>query len=151
MGMTTNISTNPEVANAAAEESPASSNESLLDLQRRLAWEQDQAMLEDFFNDPGKYFKSFWQQYKPVIINIGILVAGFFALKVLLSVIGFVTNLPLVSPLLELIGLGCTGWFIYRYLLKVETRKELFAKLDRIKQGIVGTVEEQTDIQVSEQ
>jgi CAAD domains of cyanobacterial aminoacyl-tRNA synthetase len=145
--MTTNVSMNPEVATAPTE----NSQESLLELQRRLAWEQDQAMIEDFFSDPSKYLKSFWEQYKPVIVNLGIILAGFFALKVLFSLISFVTDLPLVSPFLELIGLGYTGWFIYHYLLKVETRKELFEKITQVRRGVVDKAEATIDVQVPEQ
>ncbi|CAK9196455.1 unnamed protein product, partial [Sphagnum troendelagicum] len=33
------------------------------------------------------------------------------------TIVGAINSLPLLPKLMELIGLGYTGWFIYRYLL----------------------------------
>ena len=41
-----------------------------------------------------------------------------------------VEKLPLVPALFELIGIGFTGWFIYRYLLFKPDRQELRAVFD---------------------
>ncbi|CAO2175321.1 unnamed protein product [Urochloa humidicola] len=40
--------------------------------------------------------------------------------------------------LLELVGLGYSGWFVYRYLLFQENRKELANNLDALKKRITG-------------
>ncbi|RCV25872.1 hypothetical protein SETIT_5G200500v2 [Setaria italica] len=40
--------------------------------------------------------------------------------------------------LLELVGLSYSGWFVYRYLLFQENRKELAEVIDDIKRRIVG-------------
>ncbi|GAP94824.1 CAAD domain-containing protein [Leptolyngbya sp. NIES-2104] len=131
-----------EVMAELAANPPALTAEQQIEAQRRLAWERDQAKIADFFNDPFKYVADFWQQYKPLVITLLVVGAAIFAVKVVLSLIHFVTNLPLISPLLQLIGLAYTAWFVSRYLLKAETRKELSAKVDEIKQGIIGTTEE---------
>ncbi|MFW6360086.1 MAG: CAAD domain-containing protein, partial [Chroococcales cyanobacterium] len=38
-------------------------------------------------------------------------------------------SLPLFSPLLRLIGLGYTGWFVVRYLVYAPNRRELFSQM----------------------
>ncbi|KAF2946800.1 hypothetical protein DAI22_02g321700 [Oryza sativa Japonica Group] len=40
---------------------------------------------------------------------------------------------------MELVGLGYTGWFVYRYLLFKESRKELADDVDSLKKRIAGT------------
>ena len=113
-----------------------------IDARRRMAWERDQTRIQDFFDDPFKYVKEFWQQYKSIIINLAIAIAAIFAVKVVVNIISFITSLPLLSPLFELIGFGYSAWFVYRYLLKAQTRQELSSKIEEIKQSILGTTEE---------
>ncbi|XP_004971930.1 protein CURVATURE THYLAKOID 1A, chloroplastic [Setaria italica] len=44
----------------------------------------------------------------------------------------------ILPGLLELVGLSYSGWFVYRYLLFQENRKELAEVIDDIKRRIVG-------------
>jgi len=37
-----------------------------------------------------------------------------------------------------LIGMGYTGWFVYRYLLKASNRQELLTEVDSFKEQVVG-------------
>ncbi|TVU05771.1 hypothetical protein EJB05_48954 [Eragrostis curvula] len=57
------------------------------------------------------------------------------------AVIRAVGSVPLVPDLLELIGLGYSGWFVYRYLLFQENRQELASNLDALKKRITGSDE----------
>jgi len=54
------------------------------------------------------------------------------------TIIGAVNSLPLLPKLLELIGLGYTGWFVYRYLLFKSSRKELVSDIEELKGKITG-------------
>lgn len=56
-----------------------------------------------------------------------------------LSVLGSVRRIPPVASLFELIGLGYTAWFIYRYLLRAVTREELGDRLVELKQEVIGS------------
>ncbi|KAJ0590346.1 putative cyanobacterial aminoacyl-tRNA synthetase, CAAD domain, protein CURVATURE THYLAKOID 1 [Helianthus annuus] len=40
---------------------------------------------------------------------------------------------------MELVGLGYSGWFVYRYLLFKSSRKELATDIESIKKKIAGT------------
>ncbi|GFP88551.1 protein curvature thylakoid 1a chloroplastic, partial [Phtheirospermum japonicum] len=40
-------------------------------------------------------------------------------------VVGAINSIPLVPKIMELVGLGYTGWFVYRYLLFKSIREEL--------------------------
>ncbi|KAJ0739966.1 putative cyanobacterial aminoacyl-tRNA synthetase, CAAD domain, protein CURVATURE THYLAKOID 1 [Helianthus anomalus] len=53
--------------------------------------------------------------------------------------IGAVNSVPLLPKILELVGLGYTAWFVYRYLLFKSSRKELATDIESIKKKIAGT------------
>ncbi|KAG6386519.1 hypothetical protein SASPL_155422 [Salvia splendens] len=54
-------------------------------------------------------------------------------------VVGAVNSVPLLPKILELVGLGYTGWFVYRYLLFKSSRKELVEDIEEVKKKITGT------------
>ncbi|KVH91101.1 protein CURVATURE THYLAKOID 1A, chloroplastic-like [Cynara cardunculus var. scolymus] len=54
-------------------------------------------------------------------------------------VVGAINSVPLLPKILELVGLGYTGWFVYRYLLFKSSRKELATDIESIKKKIAGT------------
>ncbi|XP_074564130.1 protein CURVATURE THYLAKOID 1A, chloroplastic [Curcuma longa] len=56
-------------------------------------------------------------------------------------VVGAINSVPLLPKLLELVGLGYTGWFVYRYLLFKERRKELASDIEDLKKKIAGSGE----------
>ncbi|KAE7999410.1 hypothetical protein FH972_003843 [Carpinus fangiana] len=53
--------------------------------------------------------------------------------------VGAINSVPLLPKLLELVGLGYTGWFVYRYLLFKSSRKELATDIEALKKKIAGT------------
>ncbi|CAO2211010.1 unnamed protein product [Urochloa humidicola] len=60
------------------------------------------------------------------------------AVWISLVVVRALDSVPLLPGLLEVIGLGYSGWFVYRYLLFQENRKELANNLDALKKRITG-------------
>ncbi|KAJ7951253.1 protein CURVATURE THYLAKOID 1A, chloroplastic-like [Quillaja saponaria] len=54
-------------------------------------------------------------------------------------VVGAINSVPLLPKILELVGLGYTGWFVYRYLLFKSSRKELSSDIEALKKKIAGT------------
>lgn len=60
--------------------------------------------------------------------------------KVLLAVIGSVNRLFLISPLLKLIGMGYTIWFIYRYLRTADSRQALAEQIRSLRQQVSGSI-----------
>ncbi|KAF5190558.1 Pentatricopeptide repeat [Thalictrum thalictroides] len=53
--------------------------------------------------------------------------------------VGAINSVPLLPKIMELVGLGYTGWFVYRYLLFKSSRKELATDIESIKKKIAGT------------
>ena len=116
--------------------------DSLLNEQRRLAWERDQATIADFFNNPFKYISAYWRQYKPIVIALPLIALATIAVNFVLMLLGFILAIPLMGSLLQLIGFVYSVWFVKRYLLTPKTRQELFEKVAQIKQAVIGTTEE---------
>ncbi|XP_072953048.1 protein CURVATURE THYLAKOID 1A, chloroplastic-like [Typha angustifolia] len=56
-------------------------------------------------------------------------------------VVGAINSVPLLPKIMELVGLGYTGWFVYRYLLFKQSRKELANDIEGLKKKIAGTGE----------
>lgn len=54
------------------------------------------------------------------------------------SIVTSIEALPLIPKLLELVGTGYSAWFTYRYLLKKESRNELKADIEAIKEKVLG-------------
>ena len=84
------------------------------------------------------YLDNFWQVYKSLITFIGWVVASIVALKIVFAVLGAINDIPLLSPILELIGIVCGGWVTVRYLINAESRAELGRILNSAKQYVVG-------------
>jgi CAAD domains of cyanobacterial aminoacyl-tRNA synthetase len=118
------------------------------------AWQQSQKQIQAFFNDPTSYLAGFWQTYKPILLVFGwiflTLVVINLTLTLLSAIFGVVTGIPILSPLLELVGIGYTIWFISRYLLSASSRQELTQKIDDFKTEISGKVNEDPQQQLNE-
>ncbi|MQK89922.1 hypothetical protein EI007_25865, partial [Escherichia coli] len=57
------------------------------------------------------------------------------------AVIGAIDSIPLFPKLLEVVGLGYTVWFSSRYLLFKKNRDELAAKIEKLKEQVLGSQE----------
>ena len=84
------------------------------------------------------YLSNFFTEYQKPLVTVGLILAGGVSLKVMLGVLAALNDVPLVAPVFELIGMGYTGWFVYRYLLKASTRQELLTEVDSFKEQVVG-------------
>nr|GMD64932.1 protein CURVATURE THYLAKOID 1A, chloroplastic-like [Ipomoea batatas] len=54
------------------------------------------------------------------------------------TLVGAINSVPLLPKIMELVGLGYTGWFVYRYLLFKSRRKELAEDIEVLKKKISG-------------
>lgn len=77
---------------------------------------------------------------KPTVLIYG--GGALLALWVSSIIVSAINSVPLLPKLMELIGLGYTGWFVYRYLLFKSSRKELASDVEEIKKKITGSTVE---------
>jgi hypothetical protein len=84
------------------------------------------------------YLDNFWQVYKSFIIFLGWVIGAIVALKIVFAILGAINDIPLLSPLFELIGLVFGGWIAVRYLISAENRAELEKIVNSAKQYVAG-------------
>jgi CAAD domains of cyanobacterial aminoacyl-tRNA synthetase len=84
------------------------------------------------------YLSNFFADYQKPIVTVGLIVAGGITIKVTLGVLNTLNDIPLVAPFFELVGIGYTAWFVYRYMLKNSTRQELLAEIGSLKEQVLG-------------
>ncbi len=84
------------------------------------------------------YIGAFYEQYKSPLTVVGLIVASIISLKVLLGIVNELNDIPLLAPTFELIGIGYTAWFVYRYLLRSSNRQQLGQEIQAIKEQVFG-------------
>lgn len=84
------------------------------------------------------YLGDFFAKYQGPITTIVLIVAAFVTIKVILAAIDAINDLPLLSPLFEMIGIGYSAWFVWRYLLRASTRKELVEDIKALGEQVTG-------------
>lgn len=84
------------------------------------------------------YIGSFYEQYKSPLTVVGVILASIISLKVLFGVVDELNDIPLLAPTFELIGIGYTLWFVYRYLLRSSNRQQLAQEIQALKEQILG-------------
>lgn len=84
------------------------------------------------------YIGAFYEQYKSPLTVVGLIFASIISLKVLLGVVNELNDIPLLAPTFELIGIGYTVWFVYRYLLRSSNRQQLGQEIQAIKEQVFG-------------
>lgn len=101
-------------------------------------WQEWVQVASEFLSKLPDYVGDFFSSYQKPLLTIGILVAGGISVKVTLAVLDSINDIPLLAPIFELVGIIYTVWFVNRYLLKVETRKELADEFKALRGQVVG-------------
>ncbi|KAG8477467.1 hypothetical protein CXB51_030926 [Gossypium anomalum] len=118
-----------------------SSSVKLIPESKRFSLLQTQAS-EETSVDAGDLFADLKEKWDKVEDKTTVVLYGGGALvAVWLSsiLIGAINSVPLLPKIMELVGVGYTGWFIYRYLLFKSSRKELATDIEALKNKITGT------------
>jgi glutamyl-tRNA synthetase len=102
------------------------------------AWERIRDQVLQILSELPDYVGGFFSDYQKPIITLVLLLSGVVSVKVFLAVLDAINDIPLLAPSFELIGLGYTAWFVYRYLLRANTRKELSEELQAFKEQVIG-------------
>lgn len=76
--------------------------------------------------------------YSILLYGTGALTALWFAS----AIVGAIDSIPIFPKLMEIVGLGYTLWFSARYLIFKQNRDELAAKIEELKQQVLGSEDE---------
>ncbi|KAG6523807.1 protein CURVATURE THYLAKOID 1A, chloroplastic-like [Zingiber officinale] len=106
-------------------------------LRARASSDESSASVDDVIADLKAKWDSLEDKSTVLLYGGGALVA----LWLSSIVVGAINSVPLLPKVLELVGLGYTGWFVYRYVLFKERRKELASDIENLKKKIAGSGE----------
>ncbi|WP_103669669.1 CAAD domain-containing protein [Pseudanabaena sp. BC1403] len=87
--------------------------------------------------------KQLWEEYfgegKKANLTLAIIIIATIPLLIATStLVDFLNKLPVLPSVFELVGFGYSIWFIYRYLLLADTRKELIDGITTWKNKVFG-------------
>lgn len=77
-------------------------------------------------------------QYRSQLKLVAALIAVLVVMRLALAVLEAINGIPLMQPLLELVGLGYIGWFAIQHLLTADSRQELSQTLNGWKTQFLG-------------
>ncbi|MBD2015016.1 CAAD domain-containing protein [Microcoleus sp. FACHB-53] len=100
-------------------------------------WLQFGEKTSDFITDLQNSVGDFFNKYQPLLGSLGWIFLALIGVKLMLALLNALNDIPLLSVLLELIGLGYGIWFIYRYLLTAATRQELSGEIQNFKKQVL--------------
>lgn len=101
-------------------------------------WRKFGEQFSEFFSQLPDYLGDFFSEYQRPLTTLALLLGGLVTVKVTLAVLDALNDIPLLSPTFELVGIGYSAWFVYRYLLRAETRRELSQEFTTLKGQVVG-------------
>lgn len=101
-------------------------------------WQQLMQQFNNFLNGSPDFVTDFFEKYKQPLLSIGSIVLVLIGVKLLSGVLDAVNDIPLIAPTFELIGLGYSAWFVYRYLLSANNRQELSRLTKSVKEYVFG-------------
>jgi hypothetical protein len=87
------------------------------------------------------YFNYFISAYKQPLKLAGLLLVGVVVIRVAIALLGALHGIPLLALIFKTIGLGYLIWFVIRYWLKAETRRELYDTVNTWIDLVLGTSE----------
>ncbi|WOG88623.1 hypothetical protein DCAR_0207858 [Daucus carota subsp. sativus] len=122
--------------------SPFSASNKLSSGSRRSQFQIKATSQESSPDDGGEILADLKEKWDAVENKSTVLIYGGGALVGLwlsATLVGAINSIPLLPKILELVGLGYTGWFVYRYLLFKSSRKELASDIESLKKKIAGT------------
>lgn len=99
-------------------------------------WTEYADSVKEALGNLGRAVATFFVEFREPLVALLLVVVAAIAVAIARSVLRAINNIPLLAPLLELIGFGYALWFSFRYLLKHETRQELW--------GMVGELFDET-------
>jgi hypothetical protein len=98
--------------------------------------------ISKYLDKSPQYAKDFFEAYKRPLIIIIFGLVTVITLKITSGLLDVINEIPLVAPSFEVIGIGSTIWFIFRYLISSQKRQELLEKLENIKEYVLGDNQE---------
>ena len=101
-------------------------------------WVTIQTKNKAFLENTSTYISNFFKDNQKLLTTLGLIYLGIIAIDLLFAGLNAIDRLPLVTPILKLVGLYYAGQFIWRYLIREHDRRELMESVNRTKAEILG-------------
>ena len=101
-------------------------------------WQEWLDPIVDILAKVPDYVGQFFSEYQKPLTTLGLLLLSIISVKIGVAVLGAIDDIPLLAPLMEMVGLGYSAWFVWRYLWKASNRKELLTEFDALKNQVFG-------------
>ena len=92
-----------------------------------------------FFEEVVYTVVTFYRNNQQLLITLGITLLVVMGLKLLFAGLNAIDDLPLVTPVLKLIGLVYVVRFIWQYIIREQDRHQLSEKIEALKAEVFGT------------
>jgi CAAD domains of cyanobacterial aminoacyl-tRNA synthetase len=102
------------------------------------AMQSSQTELTALFENTKSTAIEFFNNNRQVFITAGWILLAIFGIKVVFATLGIIDDIPLVTPLIKLVGLVSVVRFAWRYLIREHDRQELMEIIDRKKVEVLG-------------
>jgi CAAD domains of cyanobacterial aminoacyl-tRNA synthetase len=103
-----------------------------------VALESTQTELTAMFENAKSTATEFFNNNRSLLITLGWIVLAIFGIKVVFATLGIIDDIPLITPIIKIVGLVSVVRFAWRYLIREHDRQELIEILDRKKVEVLG-------------
>jgi CAAD domains of cyanobacterial aminoacyl-tRNA synthetase len=102
-------------------------------------WQSLQSNKGELLENAKSSVADYYQNNRQLFDWLGLTIFAFVAIKLLFAGLNAVDSIPLMSPILKIVGLYYTVRFVSRYLIRDRDRQELIQQIDRTKAEIFGS------------
>jgi hypothetical protein len=102
-------------------------------------WLSVQTNKTDFFENATSYITKFFKNNQQSLMTLGLIFLAIISIKLLFAGLNAIDDVPLVTPLLKLIGLVYVVRFAWSNLIRERNRQELLNAFNRTKAEVLGT------------
>ncbi|AFY95693.1 CAAD domain-containing protein [Chamaesiphon minutus] len=118
--------------------SDAADDKSIADSAKEI-WQSLQSNKDELLDNAKSSVADYYQNNRQLFDWLGLTIVAFVAIKLLFAGLNAVDSIPLMSPILKVVGLIYTVRFVLRYVIREQDRKELMQAIDRTKAEIFGS------------
>jgi len=102
-------------------------------------WVTIQTRTTGFFDETVSTIGTFFKNNRQLLTILGVAFLAILGVKLMFAGLNAIDDIPLVTPLLKLIGLVYVVRFVWRYLVREQDRHELVENINRTKAEVLGT------------
>jgi CAAD domains of cyanobacterial aminoacyl-tRNA synthetase len=98
-----------------------------------------QTNVSEFFDEAMSSIPAFFNNNQQLLKTLGLILLAVIGLKLTFAGLNAIDDIPLVNPLLKLVGLVYVVRFVWNYLIREQDRQQLAEKFNRTKAEVLGT------------